>query len=200
VKALWAKLPLVGAPLAEFTVGQGEVALSRAGFIALITAAEVANGAIPETDEAFQDAERDLHAKMAALEDFATAALEQGRSQYAEGSPDREIIDSIPHATGGGGGTTGGGDPVTPLEIANLSYQSNGSVMTVTAATTGGDNATAFTLIHRIEGGAEVRVPLVRPAMDVSLAGISGVVTYWQIEAANGAVTALSAELSYYVD
>ena len=105
--ALWATLPQIGSPAAAFTVLQGDAVLSRAGFTALIAAARAADGAIPASDEDFQAAEADLHAKMGELEDFVTAALEQGRSQFAEGTPQREIIDAIPQATGGGGGRVG---------------------------------------------------------------------------------------------
>ena len=103
-EALWTALPQVGSPPAAFTVGQGTTTLTLAGFTALITAARAADGAIPATDQDFQGAEADLHAKQAELEDFVTAALEQGRSQFAEGTPQREIIDAIPNATDGGPG------------------------------------------------------------------------------------------------
>lgn len=96
-------LPQVGSPLAAFTVGQGTTTLALAGFTALIGAARAADGAIPTADQDFQGAEGDLHAKQGELEDFVTAALEQGRSQFAVGTAQREIIDAIPTGSGGGG-------------------------------------------------------------------------------------------------
>ncbi len=103
-EAVWTVLPLVGTPPAAFTVGQGMTTLALAGFTALIAAARTADGEIPATDEDFQGAEADLHAMQGELEDFVTAALEQGRSQFNVGTPQREIIDAIPHAPSGGGG------------------------------------------------------------------------------------------------
>ena len=103
--ALWGHLPLVGTPPAAFTVGQGTGALPLAGFTALLAAARAADGAMPAADEAAQAAEADVHVKLAEFGDFVTAALEQGRSQFAAGSPEREIIDAVPlvNSTGGGG-------------------------------------------------------------------------------------------------
>lgn len=102
-EALWAVLPQVGTPPAAFTVGQGTTTLTLAGFTALIVSARGADAAIPVADQDFQGAEGDLHAKQAELEDFVTAALEQGRSQFGEGTPQRELIDAIPHTPSGGG-------------------------------------------------------------------------------------------------
>lgn len=60
---------------------------------------------MPAADEAAQAAEADVHVKLAEFGDFGMAALEQGRSQFSEGTAEREIIDAIPleNNTGGGG-------------------------------------------------------------------------------------------------
>lgn len=113
--ALWAVLPQVGVPLAAFTVGQGTGTLALAGFQALMTAAGAADAAIPGTDQDFQAAEAAVHSKMAELQDFGTAALELGRSQYPEGTAEREIIDAIPTEAAGGGGSTPPPPPPPPV-------------------------------------------------------------------------------------
>ena len=122
--AFWATLPLVGTPPAAFAVGQGTGSLSLAGFEALMAAAGSADTAIPAVDQEFQAAEGDLHVKQAELEDFVTAALEQGRSQFEEGTAEREIIDAIPTAPDGSGGGGGPVPPTIPLPTA----PQNGSV------------------------------------------------------------------------
>ena len=53
--------------------------------------------AFPDTDQDFQKAEAQLHTQQALLEDFATAALEQGRAQFPSGE-EREILDAVPDA------------------------------------------------------------------------------------------------------
>jgi len=100
IAARWATLPQVGTPPADFIVGQGTETLTRTEYGGLIAAARTSDTAIPAIDQDFQAAEAGLHDKLAELEDFVVAALEQGRSQYAEGTPEREIIDAIPTAPG----------------------------------------------------------------------------------------------------
>jgi hypothetical protein len=99
---------------------------------------------------------------------------------------------------GGGGGSSG--DPLTVLAIGGLVYNSSGPSMQVNYATTGGETATALTLIWRQEGGAEVRLPLTRPSQEVALPGFNGVVTYWKAEVTDGTTTLTSPELTYYVE
>jgi hypothetical protein len=98
VEALWGTLPQVGSPLAPFKVTQGTTSLSLADFTALKLIAVNADAGLPAIDQAFQKAEAALHEKMATLEDFSVAAITQGKSQYDEGTPEREIIDAIPTA------------------------------------------------------------------------------------------------------
>jgi len=98
--ALWATLPQIGTPPVDFTVGQGTETLTRTEYEALVAAARDTDEAIPAIDQDFQSAEAGLHDTLAALEDFATAAVEQGRSQFDGGTPEREIIDAIPTEPG----------------------------------------------------------------------------------------------------
>ena len=94
--ALWALLPLVGTPPAAFVVQQGDTPLSLAAFQALRTATGATHEDIPEVDQAFQEKEAALHVKQREMDEVMTSALAQGRSQYDEGTPEREIIDAIP--------------------------------------------------------------------------------------------------------
>ncbi len=48
------------------------------------------------TNGAFEKAEGDLHAKDAQLGNLAVDSLAEGRGQFAEGTPEREVIDAIP--------------------------------------------------------------------------------------------------------
>ena len=94
--ALWATLPQVGTPPAAFAVRRSEGDVSKAQFDTLLTNARAADVALPGIEQDFQKAEADLHVKHDTLDDFVTAALAQGRSQFAEGSAEREVIDAIP--------------------------------------------------------------------------------------------------------
>jgi hypothetical protein len=96
ILAQWAQLPQIGTPPAAYTVAQGTTTLTMAGMTTLRAAAETADTAIPTVDQDFQQQEAQLHAKQAEMEDQVTSALTQGRSQYPEGTPEREIIDAIP--------------------------------------------------------------------------------------------------------
>ncbi len=98
--ALWGTLPQIGTPPANFAVLRSEDTVDgkvlKAELDALITAARAADVALPPAEQAFQKAEALLHQKHALIDDFVTAALVQGRSQFAPGSPEREVIDAIP--------------------------------------------------------------------------------------------------------
>ena len=78
-----------------------------------MTTAGGADTSIPAVDQDFQAAEGAVHVNQADLEEFLTAALELGRSQFEEGSAEREIIDAIPTAPDGSGPV----EPSLPLPI-----------------------------------------------------------------------------------
>ncbi|MBL9118124.1 MAG: fibronectin type III domain-containing protein [Verrucomicrobiaceae bacterium] len=94
--ALWAQLPLIGTPPAAFTVAQVNATLTMAGMTSLRDAAVANDDNIPVVDQDFQLQESALHAKQREMEDMVTSALTQGRSQFPEGTLEREIIDAIP--------------------------------------------------------------------------------------------------------
>ena len=96
ILALWATLPPVGAPPAAFRYGQGTADVTMAQFTALQTAARSADASIPELDQAFQHHEGRLHVAHAEVDDFVTAAVATGRSRFAQGSAEREVIEAIP--------------------------------------------------------------------------------------------------------
>ncbi len=98
IAALWPNLPLVGSPAVVFSFGQGTATVGLAGFTALRDGARAADAAIPGIDQTFQEAEANVHAKHAEVDDFVQAALSQGASQFEEGTPEREIIDAVPNA------------------------------------------------------------------------------------------------------
>ena len=99
--ALWGTLPNVPTtPPGPFKVLRVEDAVDgavlKADLDALIATARAADIALPPADTDFQKAEAELHRKHDDLDDFVTAALAQARSQFGEGSSEREIINSIP--------------------------------------------------------------------------------------------------------
>ncbi len=96
--AIWGTLPQVGSPPAAFVVLREGLPVTKANLDTMLTTARAADVALPGLDQAFQKAEAELHKHHHDLEDFVTAALVQGRSNYSEGTPEREIIDAIPTA------------------------------------------------------------------------------------------------------
>lgn len=97
MKALWAQLPNdpYAAPPGPFVPWAG---MDQAAFGVKLTTMTTAQAAFVVAFENFQKAEGDLHAKDAHLADVAVAALEEGRSQFVDGTSEREVINSIPTA------------------------------------------------------------------------------------------------------
>ena len=93
ISILWGKLPHPPGSVAEFKAWD---TMDQDAFDDLVTAADTQlNTFTSETDD-FEEAQGNLHAKDAELADFITAALAQGRHQFAPGTPQRELIDKIP--------------------------------------------------------------------------------------------------------
>ena len=78
-----------------FTLGP----ITHAVFTGYVTALETAVGALEAADGSFQLSEGFLHRTQAAMSDFVTAALQQGRAQFDPGSPERDVIDRVPTAS-----------------------------------------------------------------------------------------------------
>lgn len=95
MKALWALLPNdpYVVPAGPFVAWAG---MDLAGFTTKYTTLTTAQGVFVVGFENFQKSEGDLHAKDAHMAEVAVSALEEGRSQFIVGTPQREVIDSIP--------------------------------------------------------------------------------------------------------
>ena len=95
MKALWAQLPNdpYAVPPGPLVAWPG---MDQVAFAAKLTTMTTAQTAFVNADEDFQMAEGDLHAKDAHMAEVAVSALEEGRSQFPVGTPEREVIDSIP--------------------------------------------------------------------------------------------------------
>jgi len=93
--ALWSQLPNdpFSSPPGPFVAWAG---MDQAAFSALLTAMTTAQATFVTADKAFEKAEGDQHAKDAHMADLAVAALDEGRSQFPVGTPEREVIDAIP--------------------------------------------------------------------------------------------------------
>lgn len=143
IVALWAGLPLVNqpsGPAAAFTFGVGTDDVTLAEFTTLRAAARAADEAIPVTDQAFQSAEATVHLTLADMEDFVSAAFLLGRSQFPEGSPQREIIEAVPE-------TPSQSAPGKAV-ISSAAVTSPGTVHLVYSA----PGATTFDVFHRLAG------------------------------------------------
>lgn len=104
MSTLWGKLPN---PPGSATPFKAWDTMDKAAFDAYLRAIEGTDGppavvgtlaAKASAESAFQVAEGALHKAEQDMEDFATNALIQGRGQFPEGTPQREVIDAIPTA------------------------------------------------------------------------------------------------------
>jgi hypothetical protein len=104
ISNLWGKLPN---PPGSATVFKAWDTMDKAAFDQFITAIEGSAGppvivgtleAKANAESALQVAEGAIHELEAVMADFTTNALIQGRAQYPEGTPNREVIDAIPTA------------------------------------------------------------------------------------------------------
>lgn len=86
----------MGSPPAAFSYADETATVSLMEFIGKRDATRAKDDAIPTADQAFQKAEGDLHVMQAKLDEFVTEALKVGRSQFAEGTAAREVIDAVP--------------------------------------------------------------------------------------------------------
>lgn len=93
--ALWSQLPNdpFAVPPGPFVAW---AAMNQAAFDAKLATMKTAQAALVAAVGDFEMAEGDLHAKDAHMADLAVAGLEEGRSQFAVGTPEREVIDAIP--------------------------------------------------------------------------------------------------------
>ena len=145
IGALWETLPLINqpsGPAAAFTYGMGADDVTLAEFTAMRAAAQGADTAIPPIDQAFQSAEGTLHLTLADMEDFVQAAFAQGRSQFAVGTQERELIEAVPESPS----QAAPGKAV----ISSALVTTPGTVHLVFDA----PSATTFDVLHRLAGAA----------------------------------------------
>jgi hypothetical protein len=69
--------------------------MDKTAFDALLTSMTSKQTTLPNTDQAFQVAEGNLHETDAEMGDLISASLQQGRAQFKSGM-EREVIDAIP--------------------------------------------------------------------------------------------------------
>ncbi len=141
--ALWTDLPLVlraDGTMGPFTFGQGAVDVTQLAFAALQATAKAADTAIPVVDGLFQGAEATMHATLADMEDFVQAAFSQGRSRFDEGTPQRDIIESVPESS----------PQSAPAKAIIESAVAAGP--TSVALEFGAERATTWDVLHRLAG------------------------------------------------
>lgn len=93
IKMLWAQLPN---PPGSATAFKAWDTLDLAALVALLLTAKTHQNGIAAFDQEQQLAQGDLHEKTETLENFVTTALIIGRAQFLPGTPEREVIDTIP--------------------------------------------------------------------------------------------------------
>ena len=90
---LWGKLPN---PPGSVTPFKAWDTMDKAAFDALLAALDTKLDTFTNETDDYEEAQGNLHKKDGEMEDYITAALAQGRYQFAEGTPQREVIDAIP--------------------------------------------------------------------------------------------------------
>lgn len=95
LSALWASLPNPPNSLTPFVAWD---TMDKAAFDAALALIITNEAAFLATEQPYELAQGKLHKVKAGWDDFITAALAQGRGQFLEGTPEREVIDAIPTA------------------------------------------------------------------------------------------------------
>jgi hypothetical protein len=95
MSSLWVQLPNdpYAVPPGPLVAWPG---MTKVAFDLKLTTLKTAHATFVTAVEDFEMDQGDLHAKDAHLADVAVAALAEGRAQFAVGTPQREVIDSIP--------------------------------------------------------------------------------------------------------
>ena len=95
IEIKWGQLPNPSGWAGPFKVGP----ITHAVFTGYVAALESKVAAMGAADGSFQLSEGSLHRTQAGMSDFVTAALQQGRAQFAPGTPERDVIDRVPVAS-----------------------------------------------------------------------------------------------------
>lgn len=95
ISALWASLPN---PPDSTTPFKAWETLGRTEFDAALALILTNEANLLATEQPYELAQGKLHKTKANWDDFVSAALAQGRGQFLDGTPEREVIDSIPTA------------------------------------------------------------------------------------------------------
>lgn len=95
ISILWGKLPN---PPGSSTPFKAWDTMDKAAFDALVSALDTKLDTFTDETDDYEEAQGNLHQKDDEMVDFIGAALTQGRNQFTEGTPQREVIDKIPTA------------------------------------------------------------------------------------------------------
>lgn len=93
IAALWASLPNPPDSLTPFKAWD---TLDLVAFNAALTLIITNEAAFLASEQPYELAQGKLHKVKTGWDDFVTAALMQGRGQFLNGTPEREVIDAIP--------------------------------------------------------------------------------------------------------
>lgn len=94
ISALWASLPN---PPGSATPFKAWDTMDKAAFDAALALIATSEAAFLASEQPYELAQGRLHKAKAGWDDFITAALAQGRGQFPDGTPEREVIDAIPN-------------------------------------------------------------------------------------------------------
>jgi len=143
ISILWGKLPN---PPGSATPFKAWDTMDKAAFDALLAALEAKLETFTNETDDYEEAQGNLHKKDGEMTDFIGAALAQGRFQFPEGTPQREVIDAIP--------TTPAQQPPAKAVIAAATSPGAGAAHLEFSAT----HSTSYDVLHQGPGDAAFTV------------------------------------------
>jgi hypothetical protein len=137
MSSVWGKLPN---PPGSATPFKAWDTMDKTAFDALITALDQKLDTFTNENDDYEEAQGNLHKKDGEMEDYINAALAQGRHQFPEGTPQREVIDAIP--------TTPAQQPPAKAVITAATSPGAGAAHLEFSAT----HATSYDVLHKGPG------------------------------------------------
>ena len=143
ISILWGKLPN---PPGSATAFKAWDTMDKTAFDLLVAALDTKLDTFTNETDDYEEAQGNLHKKDAEMTDFISAALSQGRHQFAEGTPQRDVIDHIP--------TTPSTQAPAKAVIAVATSPAAGEAHLEFSAT----HATSYDVLHKGPGDAAFTV------------------------------------------
>ncbi len=134
ISLLWGKLPNPPGSPNPFNAWD---TMGKTEFDAVLASLKTKDEAQPGIVQDLENAQGTFQATLDTVEEFVTAALTQGRNQFAEGTAEREIIDAIPM------------EPAQSIPLQAVISQATSPAAGQVSLTYGATNATMFDIYQK---------------------------------------------------